>query len=144
MTVGAGSDACCTVSDGDHSLKVDLGKEHGGNGTTPGNSFFVRAALGACLTQAYLTWAAYFGVSINQIRLEIDTEFDSTAAFGLESDATCGFTNIRLMVEIDSPASRAEIEQVVETAERRDFMHAIFTQEHPIERELRVTSTATA
>ncbi len=144
MTVAAGSDGLCTATEGDQSLRVDLGKEHGGGGTTPGPGFLARAALGACLTQAYLCWAAYFGVPINRIGVEIQTEYDVTAALGLESDVTCGYTSIRMVVEIDSPASRAEIEHVVETTERRDFMYANFSEEHPVERELRIRGSAAA
>jgi uncharacterized OsmC-like protein len=144
MTVVAKGDGLCTVTDGDDSLKVDLGKAHGGNGTTPGPGFLVRAALGSCLTQACLCWAAYFGVPINQISLEIHTEDDATAALGMDSDVTCGYTGIRIAIDIDSPASRAEIEHVVETAERRDFMYANLAEEHPVKLELRISSSAAA
>lgn len=144
MTVTAGSDALCTVTEGDRSLKVSLGREHGGDGMTPGPGYLARAALGSCLTQAYLTWAAYFDVPINQISVEILTEYDVTAALGLESEVTCGYTRIHMLVEVDSPASRDEIEKVIETAERCDFMLANFTEEHPVERDLRVGSSAVA
>ncbi len=142
MTLVATSDAICTATDGDHSVKVDLGRDHGGGGTTPGPGFLARAALGSCLTQSYITWAAYLDVPSDRITEDSHTEYDVNAALGLESGVTCGYTSIHMVVEIDSPAPRAEIERVVETAERRSFMHANFTEEHPVERELRIRGSA--
>ncbi len=133
-----------TATDGDDSLIVDLGKNYGGAGTTPGAGFFLRAALASCLSQGYLTWAAHFGVPIDRITMEIQSEYDVTGALGLDESVPCGYTALRILVEVDSPAPRADIERVLETTERRSYMHAILTDEHKVERELRVTSSAAA
>jgi hypothetical protein len=89
-------------------------------------------------------WAAHLGVPINQVRMEIETEYDLRGEYGIDDDVTCAYTVVRVVVEVDSPAPRAEIERVIETTERRSFMHAIFAEQHEVERELRITSSAAA
>ena len=144
MTVTAGGDARCTVRDGDQSLQVALSKEHGGDGTTPGPGVLVRAALGTCVAQAYVVFAAYLDIPIDRVTVEIQTDYDATKGLGLEGGDTCGYTNVRLLVDVESPASRAEIERIAEMVEQRDFMLAVFTEAHRVERELRVTRAAAA
>ena len=144
MTVVAGPDAVCTARDGHHNLKIDLGRSHGGEGTTPGPGFLVSAALGACMAQACINWAAYFDVPVNRVSVEMLADFDVTTALGLEGDASCAYTNVRLVIEIDSSAPPADIEHVVDTAASRDFMLAVFDEAHPVERELRITNAAAA
>ena len=144
MTVVAGPDAVCTASDGHHQLKIDLGEAHGGDGTTPGPGFLVCAALGACMAQACITWAAFFDVPVNRVSVEMLADFDATTSLGLEGDGSCAYTNVRLVIEIDSPAPRADIEHVVDTAAGRDFMLAVFDEAHPVKRELRITNAAAA
>jgi uncharacterized OsmC-like protein len=144
MTVVTSADGLCTMTDGDDWITVDMPKEYGGGGTTPGPGFFVRTALGSCLSLGYLMWAAHLGVPINQVRMEIETEYDLRGEYGIDDDVTCAYTVVRVVVEVDSPAPRAEIERVIETTERRSFMHAIFAEQHEVERELRITSSAAA
>jgi uncharacterized OsmC-like protein len=144
MTVVTSADGLCTMTDGDDRITVDMPKEFGGGGTTPGPGFFVRTALGPCLSLGYLSWAAYLGVPVNQIRMEIDTEYDLRGEYGIDEEVTCGYTVVRVVVEVDSPAPHAEIERVVETAEAHSFMRAIFAEEHRVERELRITGSAAA
>lgn len=144
MTVTAGSDARCKVRDGDQTMDVDLGSGHGGDGTTPGPGFLVRAALGTCVTQAYVIFAASLDIQVDRVTVEIQTDYDATKGLGLEGGGTCGYTNVRLLVEVESPASHAEIERIAEMVEQRDFMWAVFTEAHRVERELRVTRAAAA
>lgn len=144
MTITANSEGVCIARDGENSLQIDLDQAYGGDGTTPGPGFLVRAALGSCLSLGYLCWASSLDVPINDIKVTILSDYDGTAAVGLESDATCGYTKVRVIVEVDSPASQEEIERIIEMADERSFMHAIFTEATPITRELRLTHSAAA
>lgn len=144
ITAVTTSDGVTTATEDDNSIVVDLAKSHGGAGTTPGQGFLLCATLASCLSQGYLIWAAHFGVPIDRIIMEIQAEYDVIGAFGIDESVPCGYTALRILVEVDSPAPRADVERVVETTERRSFMRAILTDEHKVERELRVRSSAAA
>ncbi len=144
MTIITNSDGVCIARDGENSLQVDLDKAYGGDSTMPGPGFLARAALGSCLSLGYLCWASSLDVPINDIKVTILSEYDGTAAVGLESDATCGYTKVHVVVDIDSPASQEDIERVIKISDERSFMHAIFTETHPITRELRLKHSAAA
>jgi len=131
-------DGSCKCKDGDEELVIALGEEDGGKGSTPSPGFYVRAAFGACAAMGYREWAAYFDVPVGRIEVELQTEYDMRGCFGLDDNVTANYTACRCIVEIESPAPREKILEVIDHADANGFMHCLFAEKTPLEREVRI------
>ncbi len=143
MQVDIDQDGCCTIADGDERLIIDLGKDYGGRGTTPSPGFFVRASLGACLAQAYLAYAAYHDVPVNSLSVELQTDYDMRGNLGIDDRVPRSYTAVRYIVEVDSPAPREKVEEIIDEADAVDWVRDVFAREIPLSRELRITGSDT-
>jgi len=131
-------DGCCKAKDGDQELAINLGEEDGGKGGTPSPGFYLRAAFGACAVMGYREWAAYFDVPVGCIEVELQTEYDLRGNYGLDDNVTANYTACRCIVEIESPAPREKILEVIDHADANRFMHCLFAEKTPLEREVRI------
>lgn len=131
-------DGLCQIADGDTSIMVDLGKNYGGGGTIPSPGFYVRAALGSCLAQGYMTKAACLGVEIGKISIEITSEYDVRGALGIDPDIRGGITKLHYVVSIESSEDPDKVEQVIDQADAYDYVRDIFAGELAMTRELHV------
>lgn len=138
------ADGCCSIRDGDGSMTIDLSKEYGGGETTHSAGFYARAALGACLAQGYHVWAAALGIPINHISVELHGDSDLRGNLGVDKDIPRSFISMRYVVNIDSPAPRAKIEELIDLSDDRDWVRDVFTREIPLERELHITGSMAA
>ena len=134
--------ATCLASEGEWKLTLDMPISEGGNGKGPSPGFFARSSLGGCLTIGYLMWAAHLGIPIERISVEIEADSDSRGFYDPESDAPKGFSEIRCIVEIVSPARREQIEKMLETADQGSTMFNLFTRPTRVMRELRLGASA--
>lgn len=130
----------CEIESGSKRMTVDVGKDAGGNDAGPGPGILERAALGSCMAIGYATWAAHMEIPIDDIQIEVVTEFDARGQFGL-ADIPPGFKSIRYYVTIESPASEEEIKKLVERADRCSPVLDDFKRAIPVEREITVKST---
>ncbi|MDX1711607.1 MAG: OsmC family protein [Rhodovibrionaceae bacterium] len=144
MHVDMDETGSCHVADDDTSLIVDMGEAYGGKGTTPSPGFYVRAALGSCIAQGYLCFAATMDIPIN--RLSVDLEFDSDMRgnLGIDPDVPTSYTAVRYVVNIDSPAPADRIEALADVIDKQDWVLDVFKRAIPVTRELRVTDSASA
>ncbi len=131
-------DGLCQISDGDTSLIVDLSEEYGGDETTPHPGFYVRAALSACLAQGYLVWAAYLGVEIGKIHIDITSEYDMRGNLGIDPEIRGGITSLHYIVSIESSADPEKVQQVVDQSDAVDYVRDVFAGELAMTRELHV------
>ncbi|NGP75856.1 OsmC family protein [Balneolaceae bacterium YR4-1] len=130
----------CEIVSGSKRLTVDVGKDAGGNDAGPGPGILERAALGSCLAIGYATWAAYLEIPIDDIKVDVETEFDARGQFGV-ADIPPGFKSIRYSVTIESPASEEEIKRLVEKADKYSPVRDDFQRAIPIQRELTIKSS---
>ena len=144
MHVDLASDGCCSIRDGDATVTIDLSKAYGGGGATNSAGFYVRAALGACLAQGYHVWAALLGVPIDHLSIELQADFDMRGNLGIDKDIPRSYTAIRYVVNIDSPAPRAKVEELIDKGDDIDWVRDIFARAIPLERELHITGTIAA
>ena len=144
MTVAVDHNGCCTLADGGEEIVIDLSPEYGGGGTTATPGFLVRAALGACLAQGYHVQAAYLGVPIDRLSVELHSAYDMRGNLGIDDSVPCSYTAIRYVVTIDSPAPRAAVEEVIERSDALDWVRDVFARAIPLERELRISQTVVA
>lgn len=144
MHIDLAPNGCCSIRDGDATMELDLSKEFGGSGTTNSAGFHVRAALGACLAQGYHVWAAVLGVPINHLSIELHADSDMRGNLGIDKDIPRSYTAIRYVVNIDSPAPRAKVEELIDKGDDIDWVRDVFARAIPLERELHITGSEAA
>jgi uncharacterized OsmC-like protein len=127
----------CQVEEGDWKLTVDLGEKSGGNNRGPNPGVLGRAALGACLAQSYTMWAAYCGVPLDVVGIEIQADYDASGHYGI-GDVTPGYSEVRYVVTVESEASEVEIAELLDEVDTHTPYLAVFGEPQPLRRELRV------
>lgn len=144
MRVDVDEDGRCHVADGEQRMVIDMSESFGGGGTTPSPAFFARAALGCCLAQGYVIWAACLDVPINALSIELHCDSDMRGNLGIDGKIPASYTSVRYVVHIDSPASRAKLEELADKVDALDWVLDVFRREIPLSRELRVTNSQPA
>ncbi len=125
------------TSEGRWTLVSDASEKSGGGGAAADPGFVVRAALGNCLAMGYVTWAAYLGVPIESVDIEIHADFDVRGQHGAEGIPP-GFSEIRYHVRIASSASEDDVRRVIEQADRTSMVGDVFRRAHTLVCELEV------
>jgi uncharacterized OsmC-like protein len=125
------------TEEGRWKLVSDGSEKSGGTATGPDPGFVVRAALGNCLAMGYVTWAAFLGVPIDRVEIEIHADFDMRGQYAAEGIPP-GFSEIRYHVRIESPAPAADVRRVVEQADRASMVGDVFRRAHTMVRHLTV------
>lgn len=140
-TVRVRDGTTCEIEGGGWTLTADVGTAQGGNNAGPGPGVLERAALGSCLAIGYVTWAAHLGVPIDDLEVDVETDFDARGQLGI-GDRPAGFDRIRYHVRIQSPASEADIRRMVDAADSHSPVRDDFARALPIEREVEILSPA--
>lgn len=127
----------CRIEEGDWRLVADMSPKAGGGGKGPTPGVLGRAALGGCLAIGYVMEAARAGVAISGVEVEVQTDFDDGALFGV-ADVPPGYLGVRYQVTIHSDAPESELERLAEAADSRSPYLDVFTRAQKAERTLRV------
>jgi len=135
--VRLGEGYLCHIEDGPWRFKADWDKGSGGKGEEPLPGVYGRAALGICLDIGYTAWAAKLEVPLDVVEVEIETDIDARATFGL-IDEPAGYKEIRYTVTVASSASEDEIARVPDKTEKHSPWHTIFSQPQKLERQIKV------
>jgi uncharacterized OsmC-like protein len=114
----------CDVAHGARIQLVDQPTSEGGADAGPHPGQLMRASLGACLAMGYRIWGARLGVAIDAVEVELTCEFDARGQLGVADDVAIGWQNVRFDVTITSAAPEADVQNVVEIADRRSPMLA--------------------
>ncbi len=128
----------CEVEDGRWSLVADLPQKAGGNSEGPDPGVFGRAALASCLAAGYAMWAAYEGVSLTSLEVEVQADYDARPEYGV-GEKPPGYEGIRWIVRVSSPATEEDIQRVLTTAEARSPFLALFREPQELRREVVIT-----
>lgn len=107
----------CEVEDGKWKHTVDASPSLGGESAGPDPGVFGRTALGSCIAQAYLLWAAHMDVPIDSLEVVIEADYDARGMHGLEGKPPV-YEEVRYKVAIESAAPQADIDAMIEKAER--------------------------
>lgn len=94
-------------------LPTDEPEALGGTNTAPNPIEQLLAALGNCLVVGYVANAGAAGITVQDLRVEIDGDLDLQTFLGLGGDHA-GFGSIRAAVHIDSDATPDELRQLHE------------------------------
>ncbi len=96
-------------------VRGDEPVELAGSGTGPSPEDMLLTAVGQCLIVGLAGSASARGIRLDALEVGVSGTVNLTAAYGLEQ-ASPGFMGIEIAVRIDSPATRAELEELVARA----------------------------
>lgn len=99
--------------DGDHPAEL-LGTNHG-----PSSVELLLAALGHCISSGWATYGAVLGVSIDELRVDVEGDIDLQGMLNLPEPGAVppGFQSIRVTYHVRSDAQLEQLEQVAKMAE---------------------------
>ncbi len=127
----------CHVEEGPWSLVADMSEKAGGAALGPTPGVLGRAALGSCLAIGFVLEASRSGVPISSVEVEVETDFDDGALFGV-SDAHPGYLEVRYQVSVCSSAPEADLQRVADAADARSPYFDVFSRAQQLQRSLRV------
>ena len=127
----------CEIEEGPWKLFVDMPGKAGGEDTAPTPGMLGRGALAGCLTIGIAIWAARLGVPVDAVQVEVQADFDARGELGM-GQVTPGYTEVRYVVSIDSPASKQELDALLALAERHSPYLDVFGREVALRRVLHV------
>jgi uncharacterized OsmC-like protein len=133
----------CDIEEGPWRLVAGMAEKFGGTSEGPTPGVFGRAALGSCLAVGYAMWAARLGIQLDGLDIEIHADYDARGELGLSDDIRPGYSQIRYVVHVSSPASEAEITRWLDTADRYSSWRDNIANAVPIVREVRLSAAAT-
>lgn len=128
----------CEITDGPWTLTVGMGTSSGGTNAGPGPGTFGRGALGSCLAMGYAMWAARMGVSIDALEVEVQADYDTRGELGVTDEIPPGYTQVRYIVTISSPASDEEVRKVIDMADKFSPYRDVFARANDVRRELHI------
>lgn len=106
----------CEIRQDDWAFKVDMGQSEGGDDTAPSPGFFGRGALAGCLAIGIAILSAQRGIPITRLSVEVAADWDWRGFYGLGENVVPGYTAIRVMVDLDSPAPREDVQAMLQGA----------------------------
>ena len=127
----------CEIEEGPWKLTADMPAKAGGEDTAPTPGMLGRGALASCLTIGIAIWAARLGVPVDAVEVEVQGDFDARGELGM-GRVSPGYTEVRYVVRIDSPAPRQELDELLALAERHSPYLDVFGRAMALRRVLHV------
>jgi uncharacterized OsmC-like protein len=115
-----------------------MSEKSGGTGSAPGPGMLGRGALGSCLALGYAMWAARLGVAIESLTVDVEADYDSRGELGVADEIPPGYTQVRYIVTVASPAPEADIRRVLDTADKYSPYRDVFARAHDVRRDVRI------
>ena len=101
------------------SFVIDEPPSLGGTDEGPNPVEFILAGLAGCINIVVHMVAQERGVEIRGVSVRVEGDLDPARLMAQPTENRAGFAGIRLVAEVDSPAERAEIEEILRIAETR-------------------------
>lgn len=117
----------CVIREGDYVYHTDMPSQVGGSETGPTPGVLGRAALGSCLAIGYMMWASKMDVPIDSLEVHISASYDDGGLFDT-SDSPPGYTEIEYLVKVKSPASKEEVEEVLDQGDKHSPYLDVFSR----------------
>lgn len=131
----------CDIQEGPWTLVAGMTEKYGGANEGPNPGVYGRAALGSCLAIGYAMWAARLNVPIESLDIEIHADYDVRGELGVADEVRPGYSQIRYVVRVSSPASEAEIQHWLDTADKYSSWLDNIENAVPVIAERHVTTT---
>ena len=129
----------CDIEEGSWQLTADMNPKWGGNAKGPTPGTFGRAALGSCLAMGYMMWAARLDVAISDIEVEVQVDYDTRGTCGV-ADVPAGYTEVRYLVTVSSPAPKEDVMRVLDAADAHSPYFDVFSRALKMQRKVRFST----
>jgi uncharacterized OsmC-like protein len=126
----------CEIEEGPWMFSADMPVKVGGDDTAP-----TPGALASCLTIGIAIWAARLGVPIDTLEVEVQADFDARGELGV-GRVLPGYTEVRYVVKVESPAARQELDDLLAMGERHSPYLDVFGRAMALRRVLHVNGVA--
>lgn len=113
------------------------GDGFGGKGVGPSTNVLGRASLGACIALGASIWAAKLGVPIEDLEVDVTTDFDARGFLGV-ADIPPGWRDVHYRVRVTSPAPREEVERLLEKVHEHSPIRDCLTRPLAVGREWKI------
>jgi uncharacterized OsmC-like protein len=107
------------VTDGTNVAQVDMPVGFGGTATGPSPGFHARAAVASCTAIGIKSAAARAGLTLEQVNVRVEMDFDDGAIFGMGSN-TAAPISTKLLISLKSDCSDEELNTLVTEALEAD------------------------
>lgn len=123
------------VRAGRHEFLVDEPAGLAGDDAGASPVEFALGALLGCQTVVYRLYAKRLGLTIDRLELRAEGDLDVRGLFGAD-DVRPGFAAIRIVVDIEGPASRERYDELRQVVDAHCPVHDLFRNPTPIETRL--------
>jgi len=113
-----GEDVSCSVDTGRALVKAGLHPGTGGSGLAVCSGDMLLQALVACAGVTLNAVATSLGLSVRGGTLTAEGDLDFRGTLGVSKEAPVGFRAIRLRIQLDTDATLAERQKLLELTER--------------------------
>lgn len=93
---------------GDHTVDMDVSKDHGGDGSAPGPPSLFALSLAGCLMNMSRIIAGEKNICIEDIEIRVSGDIDTAKAMGISSTNRAGFAGLNAAVHIQAQWSDDE------------------------------------
>ena len=108
----------CKVQTGKALVEAGLHPATGGDGTQACSGDMLLEALVACAGVTLRAVATAIGVELRDARVVAEGDLDFRGTLGVAKGAPVGFTNLRLIFELDTAASEDQLATLIRLTER--------------------------
>jgi uncharacterized OsmC-like protein len=108
----------CRIETGMSGLEAGLHPATGGDGTEACSGDMLLEALAACAGVTLKAVATSMGIAMRSATVSVDGELDFRGTLGVDKSAPVGFRAIRMTFDIDSDASKEQLDKLVQLTER--------------------------
>ncbi len=111
-------DIVCRVDTARAEVKAGLHPAAGGSKQTVCSGDMLLEALAACAGVTLKAVATALGIEVRSGTVRAEGDLDFRGALAVDPDAAVGFSDVRLRFEVDSDATPAERDRLIELTER--------------------------
>lgn len=129
---GLGADIVCNIETGKGLIKAGLHPATGGDGTAACSGDMLLEALVACAGVTLRAVATAIGVNLRDGRVSAEGDLDFRGTLGVAKGIPVGFQAIRLRFELDTDASREQLETLLRLTERYCVVLQTLRQTPPV------------
>jgi len=123
-----------------HTFAQDEPAGFGGTDSAPGPVDYALAGLASCQLVVFKYWAAKTGVTIDDLRVDVDADFDFRTMFGFEGGGRPGLSDVRVSVRVSGPEAPERYQELQRLVDEHCPVFDLFSNATPVSTTLTVTS----
>ena len=134
----------CELEEGPWKMTIGMGEKSGGTNAGPNPGVLGRGALGTCVAIGYAMWASRLNVPVTALTVEVEADYDRRGELGVDESVPPGYTQVRYIVTVESPAPEADVMRWLDIADKCSSYRDVFARAHDVRREVRLQRPADA